>query len=125
MKTEKAVNKKPYPIPYALRERVQRELDSILEAGIIEPSNSPFAAPIVLAKKKDASIRFCCDYRGLNALTVFDPEPMPRMDDLLNKVSKAKYISKLDLTKGYWQIPLDENAKRKSAFVTPMGFSLL
>ena len=87
LKTEEAVYMKPYPLPFALRERVQKELDSMLEAGIIEPSNSPFDAPIVLAKKKDASIRFCCDYRGFNDLTVFDPRPMPRMDDLLNKVS--------------------------------------
>lgn len=93
----------------------------MIKAGIVEPSDSPYAAPIVLIKKKDQSLRFCVDYRGLNKETVFDPVPMPRMDEVLNKVSKAKYISKLDLTKGYWQVPLDLESRRKSSFVAPSG----
>lgn len=121
LKSDDPVHKKPYPVPYALRERMQKEIDNMTEVGIIEPSTSPYASPVVLVRKDDSSIRFCCDYRALNSITVFDPRPMPRMDDLLNEVSRAKFISKIDLTKGYWQIPLDEDAKQKSAFVTPMG----
>ena len=119
--TEEPIYKKPYPVPYALRDQVKEEVDKMLKAGIIEPSNSPYAAPVVLVRKKDSSIRFCIDYRDLNKITIFDPRPMPRMDEILNKISKAKYITKLDMAKGYWQVPLDNDAKRKSAFVTPFG----
>lgn len=63
----------------------------MIKAGIIEPADSPYAALIVLIKKKDQSLRFCVDYRDLNKETVFDPVPMPRMDEALNKVRKAKY----------------------------------
>lgn len=119
--TDEPVHKKPYPVPYALRDQMKSEIDKMLKAGIIEPSCSPYASPVVLVKKKDSSIRFCIDYRDLNNITIFDPRPMPRIDEVLNKVSKARYISKLDLTKGYWQVPLDEDARGKSAFVTPFG----
>lgn len=112
---------KPYPILYALQDKVKRELQQMMDLGIIEETDSPYSAPVVLIKKKDNSLRFCVDFRELNKITVFDPRPMPRIDAILNKISKAKFISKLDLTKGYWQVPLDDDAKRKSAFVTPFG----
>ena len=66
-------------------------------------------------------MRLCIDYRGLNETTVFDPQPMPKLDDIFNKLGKAMHISKIDCTKGFWQIPLEESAKEKSAFVTPFG----
>lgn len=93
----------------------------MLSAGIIEASDSPYASQVVLVKKKDSTLRFCVDYRDLNSITVFDPRPMPRIDEVLNKVSRARYISKIDLTKGYWQVPLYPDARMKSAFVTPFG----
>jgi hypothetical protein len=120
-KTEEPIYKRRNHIPYALRETAKTEIDNMIKAGIVEPHDSPYAPPIVLIKKKDQSLRFCVDYRGLNKETVFDPVPMPRMDKVLNKVSKAKYISKLDLTKGYWQVPLNLESRRKSSFVTPSG----
>jgi hypothetical protein len=98
--TEEPIYKRSSPIHYALRDKVKTEIDNIIKAGIAEPPDSPYAAPIVLIKKKDQSLRICVDYRGLNKETVFDPVPMPRMDEVLNTVYKAKYISKLDLTKG-------------------------
>ena len=119
--TDKPIYRKPYPIPFALREKVQQEIDDMLKLGIIEPSDSPYAAPVVLVKKKDSTIRFCCDYREINKFTEFDPSPMPQIDSVLHKIGKAKFVSKIDLTKGYWQLSLDDDAKRKSAFVTPMG----
>ena len=67
-----------------MRDKVKTEIDNMIKAGIVEPSDSPYAAPIVLIKKKDQSIRVCVDYRRLNKETVFDPVPMPRMDDVLN-----------------------------------------
>ncbi|CAC5380411.1 Retrovirus-related Pol polyprotein from transposon 297,Steroid 5-alpha-reductase DET2,Retrovirus-related Pol polyprotein from transposon 17.6,3-oxo-5-alpha-steroid 4-dehydrogenase 1,3-oxo-5-alpha-steroid 4-dehydrogenase 2 [Mytilus coruscus] len=84
--TDKPVYRKLYPVPYALREKVQQEIDDMLKLGIIEVSDSPYAAPVVLVKKKDSSIRFCCDYREINKITEFDPAPMPQIDSVLNKI---------------------------------------
>ncbi|CAC5404352.1 Transposon Ty3-I Gag-Pol polyprotein,Transposon Ty3-G Gag-Pol polyprotein [Mytilus coruscus] len=120
-KTDEPIYKRSYPLLYALRDKVKQEINDMLTAGIVEPSNSPYAFPIVLIKKKDNTLRFCVDYRDLNKQTIFDPILMPRMDEVLNKVSRAKYISKIDLTKGYWQVPLDKDSRQKSAFITPFG----
>ncbi|CAC5401483.1 unnamed protein product [Mytilus coruscus] len=120
-KTNEPVYKKPYPLPYALRNQVKIEVEKMLKSGIIESSTSPYAAPVVLVKKKDSSIRFCVYYCSLNQVTFFDPRMMPRMDEILNKVSRSRYTSKIDLTKGYWQVPLDADVRRKSAFVTSFG----
>lgn len=119
--TEVPIQMKPYPIPYALQDKVKLELQPLMGLDIIEETDSPYSAPVVLIKKKDYSLRFCLDFRELNKIAVFDPRPMPRIDAILNKISKAKFISKLDLAKGFWQVPLDDDAKRKTAFVTPFG----
>ena len=121
LKDRQPVLKKPYCKPFALRSQVKKEIDNMKHAGIIEPLQSPWAAPIVCVPKKDKILWFCVDYRGLNSKTVFDPQPMPKFDDILNKLGKAKYLTKIDLTKGYWQIPLAEQAKPLSAFVTLFG----
>jgi hypothetical protein len=73
----------------------------LLELGIIVESESSFASPIVLVPKKDQSTRMCIDFRKLNKMSKFDAYPMPRIDDLLEKVSKAHYISNLDFSKGH------------------------
>lgn len=119
--SEIPVFQKPYQIPHALRNEVKRELSVMLEAGIVEQSVSPYASPVVIIPKKDQSIRFCVDYRRLNAVTQFDPEPNAQIEEIIDRLGEAKYLSKLDLTKGYWQILLDNEAKEKSAFITPFG----
>ena len=91
------------------------------ESGIIEPSCSEWASPIVVAKKKDNSIRLCVDYRKLNAATPMDAYTMPRVDELLDKVGKATFVSTLDLARGYWQVPVAEKDRAKTAFITPNG----
>lgn len=121
LKSNKPIYKRPYIMPYAVRKNVEGEIKNMLSAKIIEKSNSAYGAPIVVVQKKDQSIRLCIDYRGLNELTVFDPQPMPKLDDILNKLGNAKFISKNDCTKGFWQIPLEKSAREKSAFVTPFG----
>ncbi|CAM4497673.1 unnamed protein product [Caretta caretta] len=93
----------------------------MLQMGVISPSGSAWASPVVLVPKPDAEIRFCLDYRKLNAVTRPDNYPMPRTDELLEKLGWAEFISTLDLTKGYWQVPLDESAKERSAFTTHVG----
>ena len=106
-------------MPESMKNVVKSELDSMLANDIIEPANSPYASPIVLVRKADNTWRVCVDYRRLNAKTVFDATPMPRVDELIDKVGGAKFITTIDLSKGYWQIKLTEEAKQKSAFVTP------
>ena len=93
----------------------------MLTSKIIEPSESEWAAPLVPVKKKDNTIRLCVDYRKLNAITKIDPYPMPRVDDITDEVGRARYISTLDLTKGYWQIPVREEDRSKTTFMTPFG----
>eukprot|EP00112_Aurelia_sp_Birch-Aquarium-sp1_P022332 Seg6260.1 transcript_id=Seg6260.1/GoldUCD/mRNA.D3Y31 product="Transposon Ty3-G Gag-Pol polyprotein" pseudo=true protein_id=Seg6260.1/GoldUCD/D3Y31 len=91
------------------------------DLGIIRDSNSPHASPVDIVKKKDGSNRICVDYRKLNKLTVLYPEPMVTSEDLFRRFSEDKYFSKIDLSKGYWQIPVAENDIHKTAFVTPDG----
>jgi hypothetical protein len=119
--TDAPVRSRPYPLPYAMREIVQQEIDTMLEMDVIEKSDSPYASPIVLIKKSDGTNRFCIDFRKLNKVTVFDGEPMPTTEDIFSKLQDDKFFSKLDFSKGYWQIPMNEKDIHKTAFVTHNG----
>ena len=72
----------------------------MLQLGIIEPSNSPYASPVVMVKKSDGSYRFCCDFRKLNSVTIFDAEPIGNPDAIFAKLTRGKFFSKIDLSKG-------------------------
>ena len=115
------IKSKPYPLPHALRGEVTKEVQKMIELRVVEPSSSPYASPIVMVKKKDGSIRFCCDYRKLNQVTVTDAEPIPDQEEIFAKLARDKYFTKIDLAKGYWQVPLTDNAKELTAFVTSDG----
>ena len=97
---------KPYPLPCAMREELRDEVDTMLEMGVVRPSTLPYASPIVMVKKKDGSNRVCIDFQKLNKITEVDPEPMTTAEDLFRRLCSKKYLSKIDLTKGYWQIPV-------------------
>ena len=112
---------KQYPIPAHAHEAVDKEIDNMLACGVISPSNSPYSSPITIVNKKDKSIRLCLDFRRLNSITIFDAEPIPTLHDLLLKLKGAKYFTKFDLTKGYWQIPLAKESKAYTAFQTNRG----
>ena len=95
----------------------------MIKMGVIRESSSPYASPVVVVKKKDNTNRVCFDYRKLNKLTVFDPEPksMPTAEHLFQKLSGDTFYSKIDLSKGYWQITIPEEDIQKTAFVTLDG----
>uniref|UniRef100_A0A8C5QSI0 Gypsy retrotransposon integrase-like protein 1 n=3 Tax=Leptobrachium leishanense TaxID=445787 RepID=A0A8C5QSI0_9ANUR len=112
---------KPYRVPEARRQAIEREVEKMLKLGVIEESHSEWNSPIVLVPKPDGSIRFCNDFRKLNSISKFDTYPMPRVDELIERLGKARYLTTIDLTKGYWQVPLTEQAKEKTAFSTPQG----
>ena len=111
----------PYRLPHVYKDAVYKEIQDMLQAGMIEPSTSCWASPIVPVRKKDGSIRLCVDYRRLNSVSKHDAYPMPRIDDIIDRIGEAKYISALDLTRGYWQVPMSAADHHKTAFTTPMG----
>lgn len=103
------------------KEIVDTELQKMLEQNIIEPTNSPWSAPVVLVTKSDGSTRFCIDFRKLNSITKKDAYPLNRIDDALEALSGAQWFSTLDLASGYWQFSLKESDKSKTAFTTHRG----
>ena len=107
--------------PLAQREVIEREVKKMLDSGIIEPSDSPWAAPVVLVRKKDGSVRFCVDFRKLNAITKKDAYPLPRIDESLDLLAGSKWFSTLDLAQGYFQVEMEERDKEKTAFSTHVG----
>ena len=96
----------------------------MLEKGVIEPGTSPWSSPVVLVRKKDGTVRFCVNYRQLNAVTQFDAYPLPRIDETLEALGGAKFFSTLDLLSGYWQVGLTDDARLKSAFTVRGGLYL-
>jgi serine protease inhibitor ecotin len=101
--------------------QVDKEIQGLIAEGIVEESESAWASPIVLVPKSDGSLRLCTDFRKLNALTVADPFPMPRVESLIDKVGKAKFLTKLDATRGFWQVPINSQSIPLTGFVTPHG----
>jgi hypothetical protein len=97
---------------------IKEEVSKMLKDEIIEPSNSPWSAPVVIIKKADGTPRFCVDYRKLNAKTKLDVYPMPRIDATVDRLARAQYFSTLDLTSGYWQLEVEKEDIEKTAFTT-------
>ena len=102
----------------AVRREEMAQVQQMLASDVIRPSNSPWASSVVMVKKKDGSLHFCVDFRQLNAATVKDAHPLPRIDDLLDTLHGARWFSTLDLKSGYWQVPIMERDKEKTAFRT-------
>ena len=112
---------KPYPLPYAKKGEIQEKIKNMMDTGIVRESSSPYASPLVVVKKKHGSSRMCVDYRKLNLVAVADPAPMTTAEDLFGKLGKCQYYSTMDLSKGYWQIPVAQKYIHKTTFVTPDG----
>jgi len=115
------IKQQPYRANPIKAEKIVAEIDEMLKMGIIEESTSPWSSPIILIPKKDNTVRFTIDYRKVNAKSYIDSYPLPRIDDLIDKIGSAKYITKFDISKAFWQIPLAEESKPISAFITPSG----
>ncbi|KAL7841411.1 hypothetical protein SRHO_G00251020 [Serrasalmus rhombeus] len=103
-------------------EDVCKHLQELLDAGVIKESRSPYASPIVVARKKNGNVRMCIDYRTLNSKTIPDQYTTPRIDDALYCLAGSRWFSVLDLRSGYYQIAMAEEVKDKTAFICPLGF---
>jgi len=117
----KLVNIKPYRYSPTQKDEIERQIQEMLTNGIIKPSQSPFASPVILVKKKDRTWRFCVDYRQLNNITVKNKYPLPVVDELLDELSGADWFTKLDMRSGYHQIRLCSRDEAKTAFSTHSG----
>ncbi|KAI5153692.1 hypothetical protein ENBRE01_3227, partial [Enteropsectra breve] len=118
---EKPIASKPYSFPHKLVEPVKREIQRLLDAGIINKSSSHFAAPAFPLLKKNNDVRLVVDYRKLNAMTIKEAFPFPNIWEMLSILKGAKIFSQIDLKNGYHQIPLDKRDQHLTAFVTPWG----
>ena len=108
-------------LPPSQYEQVKAHIQLLLDGGVIRPSTSPYASPIVLVHKKSGELRMCVDYRQLNAKTRRDAYPLPRIEESLDALGGAQYFSTLDLASGYNQVSVAEHDRAKTAFCTPFG----
>ncbi|CAI5693181.1 unnamed protein product [Oreochromis niloticus] len=116
------IRMRPRRLPLARQAAAARALREMHRAGLIEPSTSPWASPVVMVPKKvKDEWRFCVDFRPLNKVTKKDPYPLPRIDETLDTVAGSSWFSSLDLRSGYWQVPLAPDARPKTAFITSGG----
>ena len=111
----------PHRVPDKLKEGVRSEILKLVELGIVVPSTSPWASPIVPVPKADGTVRVCVDFRRLNELTEGDPYYMVTLEEILERVGSSKVMSKLDLAKGFYQVEVDAQSREKTAFVCPFG----
>ena len=115
------IKQPPRRLPFSLRQRVSQLTEDMLAQGVIAPSSSPWASPVVLVTKCDGSTRFCVDYHRLNAVTKQDVFPLPCIDNSLDLLAGSHYFSSLDLAAGYWQVGMAPDSQEKTAFTTPSG----
>ena len=115
------VRQRQYPVPFAIRESMRNEVEKMEKMGVIEESQSEYCSPSVIVRKPDSSHRYCIDFRRVNAISVLDSEPIPNQEAIIAKLGKCKYFTKIDLSKGFWQIPITAKDRHKTAFATERG----
>ena len=119
MTTKDPIKVKSCPMPYAMQEIINEDVEAMLEADIIEPSKSAYCSLVVIVEKRDGSNKFCIDFRKLNLMTNFDTESMGNPDDIMAILNGNKFFTKIDLSKGYWHIQMVEESKELTAFGMP------
>lgn len=115
------IKQAPRRIPIYQKEEVSQEFKRMLDIGVIKPSKSPWASPIVIVRKSDGSIRICVDDRKVNEVTIKDSYPLPRINDSLDVLHKSSWFSVLDLQSGFWEVKMDPADQEETAFVTNSG----
>lgn len=116
------VRAQPYRrVPWTQMEELRQHIRQLLSKDIIRPSTSPYSSPVVLVRKKSGELRMCVDYRGLNARTIKDAYPLPRIEESLDALNGAAIFSTMDLQSAYYQVEIAEEDKAKTAFTTPVG----
>ncbi|KAM8717987.1 hypothetical protein ACLKA7_004659 [Drosophila subpalustris] len=119
LRDDKPLKQRYYPKNPAMQRVIDEQVNELIQAGAIEPSRSPHSAPIVLVRKKTGDWRMCIDYRQLNAHSIPDAYPVPRINHILERLRHARFISTLDLKHGYWQIPMAADSRECTAFTVP------
>ena len=114
-------NKAPYQLNKTELVELKRHLTELLAIGYIRPNKSPFGVPVLFVSKKDGQLRMCVDYRALNRVTVKNNYPLPRVDDLLDRLARATHFSRVDLKSGYYQIRVANGDVHKTAMRTRYG----
>lgn len=122
VEVDKPIKQHAYRVNPTKRILMQQEVEYLVKHGLAEPSNSAWSSPCILVPKPDNTPHFCTDFREVNAVTKPDSFPLPRMEDCIYRVGSATFVTKLDLLKGYWQVPLTPRVSEVSAFVTPDHF---
>ena len=117
----KPIKQHPYRMNPMKLQYLREEIQYLLDNDFPESSHSDWSSPCILVPKPDGTFRMCTDYSKVNSVTKTDSFPVPRIDDCIDNIGQAKYVTKFDLLKGFWQIPLTDRAKEISAFVTPDG----
>ena len=115
------IYQRPRRFAAPIAEEIEHQCKGLQNLGIIEESASPWSSPVVPIRKKDGSLRLCVDYRALNRVTKADKFPIPNIADSVFGLHGVQYFTKLDITKGFYQVPLDEQSKEYTAFTTPHG----
>ena len=115
------ISQHPYRPGLMWKDKIKQEIEGLMKDGIVRPSHSPWSSPVMAVPKQDGSVRVCVDFRAINKHTKRDRYPLPRIDELLAKVGKASFLTTLDLSKGYHQVPLTADTMPKTAFITQFG----
>ena len=113
------ISQQPYHPPERLLSRIKEELDILLETNIITPSTSAWSSPMIPVRKPNGKVRVCIDFRKLNAITVKHQFYMPTLEEIIDKIGQKEVISKLDLSKGFYLVPMDPADSLKTTFVCP------
>ncbi|CAH2093270.1 unnamed protein product [Euphydryas editha] len=119
--TQQPIYRQPYRLSHTEQQIVNSKVHELLDAGIIRESESNYASPVILVKKKNGDSRLCIDYRALNAVTIKDRYPLPNIDDHISKLAGMKYFTSLDMAQSYHQLLIAPEDTHKTAFITPQG----